>query len=290
MPSVISIVPVLAVAIGMPAGFFHIFRDTLLNMTMELWNQIAFYFVLSAVISFLLLQFVAAPYGRYNSSKWGPSLPAWVGWIFMEVPSPVIMGLFYIHTFHRLVLAQHIFALMWLTHYVHRAFIYPLLQAGANKPMTLVTILSSVMFNYPNPLLNATALLTLGHYSERDLLSPHFAIGVVVFAVGMFVNVQSDGILRALRRKSLAAGGAEGPRGYSIPYGGMFEYVTAANYFGELVEWCGFALATQSPAAVIFALWTAANLGPRARQHHAWYKANFKEYPKQRKAIIPFLL
>jgi 3-oxo-5-alpha-steroid 4-dehydrogenase 1 len=43
--------------------------------------------------------------------------------------------------------------------------------------------------------------------------------------------------------------------------------------------------------ALSFAVWTAVNLIPRALDHHKWYKSYFKEeYPKQRKAVIPFLL
>jgi hypothetical protein len=38
-----------------------------------------------------------------------------------------------------------------------------------------------------------------------------------------------------------------------------------------------------------FAVWTFANLAPRARSHHAWYYTNFPEYPKNRKALIPWI-
>lgn len=65
--------------------------------------------------------------------------------------------------------------------------------------------------------------------------------------------------------------------------------MSCANYFGELVEWTGYAIMTQSPAAVLFALWTAANLVPRARTHHRWYLQNLKGYPTNRRAILPFL-
>lgn len=37
-------------------------------------------------------------------------------------------------------------------------------------------------------------------------------------------------------------------------------------------------------------LWTLANLLPRALAHHRWYGEQFDDYPRERKAILPFLL
>ncbi|MGB2854987.1 MAG: 3-oxo-5-alpha-steroid 4-dehydrogenase, partial [Dehalococcoidia bacterium] len=91
----------------------------------------------------------------------------------------------------------------------------------------------------------------------------------------------SDGILRRLR--------TPGETGYKIPRGGLFERVSCANYFGEIIEWCGWAIATWSLPGLAFAVWTAANLVPRARAHHKWYPSQFPDYPQQRRALIPFV-
>lgn len=50
--------------------------------------------------------------------------------------------------------------------------------------------------------------------------------------------------------------------------GGFFEHITAANYFGELVEWGGYALASWSLQASSFAFFSFCFLFPRAQQHH----------------------
>jgi protein-S-isoprenylcysteine O-methyltransferase Ste14 len=92
----------------------------------------------------------------------------------------------------------------------------------------------------------------------------------------------SDRALRALR--------APGESGYAIPRGGAFEWVSCPNYLGELLEWFGWAIATWSIAGLAFALYTAANLGPRALAHHAWYRERFPGYPPRRRALIPFVL
>jgi protein-S-isoprenylcysteine O-methyltransferase Ste14 len=65
--------------------------------------------------------------------------------------------------------------------------------------------------------------------------------------------------------------------------------VTCPNYLGEILEWLGFALATWSLAGLAFALYTAANLAPRAFANHRWCREQFPDYPKNRKALFPFL-
>jgi hypothetical protein len=60
--------------------------------------------------------------------------------------------------------------------------------------------------------------------------------------------------------------------------------------FGEILEWTGFAIASQSLAAWSFVAFTCANLIPRGVAHHQWYLEHFQDkYPRNRKAIIPFL-
>ena len=38
-----------------------------------------------------------------------------------------------------------------------------------------------------------------------------------------------------------------------------------------------------------FLAWTLANLVPRAVEHHRWYRATFADYPRVRRALVPFL-
>ena len=56
----------------------------------------------------------------------------------------------------------------------------------------------------------------------------------------------------------------------SINYfsGGMFEYVSGANFFGEIVEWTGYAVGAWSFPALAFLIFTIGNLVPRALAHH----------------------
>lgn len=58
----------------------------------------------------------------------------------------------------------------------------------------------------------------------------------------------------------------------------------------EMVEWGGWALAAwPSLPAAAFAAFTFFNLAPRGWRHHLWYKQRFPRYPRERRAVIPFL-
>jgi protein-S-isoprenylcysteine O-methyltransferase Ste14 len=231
-----------------------------------------------AVATIIGLVFVTAPYGRHSRSGWGPTIPARLGWVVMEAVSPVVFVAVFITGEHRAQLVPLIFLAMWQLHYLQRAFIYPFLMRGGRRMPVLVALLA-VGFNLLNAYINARWISALGDYPESWLGDPRFLIGLAIFLFGYGMNLSADRTLRGLR--------ADGQSGYRIPQGGMYRWVSCPNYLGEIIEWCGWALATWSWPGLAFAAYTAANLGPRAVANHQWYRRTFPEYPKSRRALIP---
>jgi 3-oxo-5-alpha-steroid 4-dehydrogenase 1 len=170
---------------------------------------------------------------------------------------------------------------LFLLHYVNRSFIFPLLIRGG-KPTPFVIFLLAFIFCVFNGYLQCRYLATYAVYPSNWITDPRFVIGVLLFFAGMGINIHSDSILRNLRKP--------GETTYKIPRGGMFELISGANFFGEILEWGGFALASWSVVGLAFFVYTMSNIGPRAYHHHQWYKSKFEDYPKNRKAIIPFIL
>ena len=237
-------------------------------------------FVLAAG-TFAALFFISAPYGRHSRRGWGPKIPNWMGWLLMESVSAVFfLVLFIIGTAPRTA-ATVIFLLMWEAHYLHRSYIYPFMLRDGKKNMPLVIPLMAVVFNMGNAYLNGRYLFHFSgdRYTTSWLLDPRFLIGALIFIAGFSINRWADDNLRQLR--------APGETDYKIPYGGMYRYISCPNYFGEILEWTGWAIATWSLPGLAFAVWTFANLAPRARAHHRWYHEEFVDYPAERKALIP---
>ncbi len=231
---------------------------------------------------FVALFFVSAPYGRHIRKGWGPLIANQPGWVLMESPAALVFGaLFAVGTVPK-ALPGLLFFAMWELHYVHRAFIYPWTIRDGKKKMPVAVMLMGLSFNLGNAYVNGRYLFSLSDgYSQSWLADPRFLAGVTLFLAGYIANRWADLTLRGLRRP--------GETGYRIPYGGLYRWVSCPNYLGEIVEWCGWALATWSLLGLAFAAWTFANLAPRARSHHAWYHACFPEYPAERKALIPWI-
>lgn len=199
----------------------------------------------------------------------------------MESPAPLLfLGCFLASS--RRSAADVTFLALWLLHYAYRAWIYPFRLRGGQLRMPLSIVAMAFCFNLMNGYIQGRGLYALGpEHPTAWLLDPRFLIGVVLFLGGWFINQQSDVILRRLRRP--------GDTSYHIPFGGAYRWVSCPNYFGELVEWLGWAILTWSPAGLVFFFWSAANLVPRARTHHRWYREHFADYPRERRALIPFL-
>ena len=172
-----------------------------------------------------------------------------------------------------------------LVHYIQRSLIYPFLMRGKSRIPVSVVLMGAV-FNVVNAYLICGWLFVIapeGRYTPEWLLSPQFIIGVLIFIFGMVVNLHSDYIIRHLRKP--------GDTRHYIPRGGMFRYVSSANYYGEITEWFGFAILTWSLPGVIFCMWTFANLAPRANSLYEKYAREFGEEftSLKRKRLIPFI-
>lgn len=252
----------------------------------EVFNTVLSVMALSAVVVFLCLLKVEAGYGVAYTKKWGPAVNNKLGWILMEAPVFFAMLWLWLSSDRRGDTVLVVMALLFLFHYFQRSFVFPFLIKGKSV-MPLSVILMGVTFNTLNAYMIGGWLFYVSpvdYYGGVSwLMSPMFIVGCVIFFVGMAINWHSDYIIRHLRKP--------GDTGHYIPRGGMFRYVTSANYFGEFLEWCGFALLTFIAAGAVFALWTFANLAPRARKLHQRYEREFgDEYKKlNRKYILPYI-
>ncbi len=240
---------------------------------------------LIAVVVFFALYRIDAGYGKFYSHSWGPAVDNRLGWVLMESPVFVAMLLLWLFSERRDDPVRLAFLLIFELHYFQRSFIFPLLIKGKGK-MPLSIIGMGVLFNTLNALMQGGWIFYIspsGMYPPSWYGDPRFIAGTLLFAVGMFVNIQSDSIIRHLRKP--------GDNRHYLPKGGMFRYVTSANYLGELMEWVGFAILTWSWAGAVFALWTFANLCPRAARIYERYKTEFGDKLDTRKVkrLIPFI-
>ena len=239
------------------------------------------FFGIVGVGVFILLFFVSAPYGQHIRKGWGPNLNNKLGWFIMEIPTVLIYLIIYFLGERKTDLMSIVFLFIWMLHYGQRTFIFPFL-IRAKQPMPVTIISFGMMFNGINTYLQARWIYTLSEpYSDDWIISPFFIAGLSIFLLGFIINLHSDRIIRNLRKP--------GETDYRIPYGGMFRWVSSPTYLGEITEWAGWAVLTLAFPGLIFVFWTFANLAPRALSHHKWYLETFPEYPKDRKALIPFI-
>lgn len=258
-------------------------------MTLDFSNIIACAVTLFAAVGFYGGLSRPMRYGRHDDNVqrrgfYQRRIDLRLAWVLMEAPSFVAYLLVYLFFRSSDSAAVHILSGVWLLHYFHRSFVYPLrMQTRPGVRQQLLFVFLGGMCNTLVGLSVAYSVCaTLPHLTDAWLGDPRFAVGMALFGAGFALNKLADGHLIAARRAR--------PGAYVIPHGVAFRYVSCPNYLGEIVQWCGFALAAWSFPALAFALLTAANLGVRALSHHRWYVKTFPDYPAGRTALIPGLL
>lgn len=234
-----------------------------------------------SVAVFFILFHISAPYGKFLRRGWGPSVKSKWAWMIMEAPSPLLMICFFLSAPHK-GYPQIIFVCIWLSHYIHRTIIYPFTQSGSNKLYPVILVSMAFIFNIFNGFINGYGVFHLISYDLSWLGSWQFISGILIFTVGFIINKTADSKLRHLRNGNRNE--------YVLPEGWLFNYISCPHYFGEIIEWGGWAIMTWSLPGLTFFIFTIANLFPRGLASHKWYKLKFPDYPSGRKAIIPFVI
>ncbi|KAL7055902.1 hypothetical protein AAHC03_023070 [Spirometra sp. Aus1] len=137
--------------------------------------------------------------------------------------------------------------------------------------------------------------LFIAYFTNHHLYTfPSFGMPQVYFGLGTFLfgelgNFSCHIALRNLRPPGSTVRRIPQPVAWS-PFTYLFHLVACPNYTYEVISWVGFTIMTQTLAAGLFTLFAFGQMTIWALNKLKAYRKEFPDFPKNRKAIIPFLL
>lgn len=167
-------------------------------MNYETYQIMLYVLSFLAVIVFIALYFVKAGYGMFRTRSWGWSVPNKVGWVLMEAPSFVAMGLWAWKAGVEAYTPQVIFVGLFMLHYFQRSFVFPLLMKGKSR-MPLAIMAMGILFNVINATLLAASFFSCalpGMYEPATFwINPLPWVGAAIFFIGMAINLHADHVI-----------------------------------------------------------------------------------------------
>lgn len=212
---------------------------------------------------------------NYNKPRTGKGLPARLG-MFILYATPLLA--LFLSAKDYLTSANPIQWIVFSAVFIHFAkrTLESLFLHKYSRPTSLVSTLV-IGFFY------SQAAFTVGWLNRDPIpaVDPLFSLGIILFLVGISGNFYHHKLLADLRK---------GSTGYFIPKGGLFRYVICPHYLFEIIGWVGIALLSRHSAVWMNMLAMVSFLTGQGLRALSWYKATFEDFPKNRKAILPFIL
>ncbi|KAF8395500.1 hypothetical protein HHK36_019446 [Tetracentron sinense] len=144
--------------------------------------------------------------------------------------------------------------------------------------------LDTVILISPGYLISTATIIYTQHLT-RGVQEPPLDLkylGVVLFLVGISGNFYHHYILSKLREKG-------GEKGYKIPQGGLFDMVICPHYLFEILGFVGISFISQTVYAFSVTIGSIFYLLGRSYATRKWYLSKFENFPKEVKALIPYV-
>lgn len=243
---------------------------------------VAFGFIL-AIVQFVGQLFQPIPYGRHARGNGRLPIPGRIArMVITLIPHVVFFVATYFLAGQRFREAPNIvFFCLYVVHFLERGIVTPLLSRYSHSKIRLWILLSFFLTGLLYSYINAE-FIGSAEYCDNYLYDPRFIIGLVLFIVGFILNRAADYQLVWLRKSRTDTE-------YYVPKGPLYCLISCPNYFGEGLQWFGWAVMTWSLAGLVFWLASESIFIPRSRHNHKWLRNQFLDYPTIRKGLIPFL-
>lgn len=180
------------------------------------------------------------------------------------------------------------FALVcWTLHYAKRLLETQFVHRFSNATMPRQNVFKNCSYYW------AFAAF-VSYFINHPLYTPAYfgsvqVVGCLIgFLICEFGNLSVHLLLRNLRPPGTKV--RKIPRPNSNPLTLMFNFVSCPNYTYEVGSWLFFSVMTQALPALIFTFAGFLQMAIWAKGKHKNYIREFPEYPKHRRAIVPFVL
>nr|CAG4650294.1 EOG090X097L [Sida crystallina] len=179
----------------------------------------------------------------------------------------------------------HIAAVCWVAHYAKRILETLFIHRFSHATMPVRNLFRNCGYYW------LFAAYVAYHINHPLYTAPCLSQTYIALAAWTICELGNFGIHWALR--NLRPPGSKErkvPRATRDPTTRLFNLVSCPNYTYEVGGWVAFTIMTQCIPAGLFALAGFYQMAIWAVGKHRAYKKDFNDYPRGRKAIIPFLL
>merc|ERR1711879_134458 len=196
----------------------------------------------------------------------------------IEYGGPIVIWFLLALIFGARSSTQQLAEFMWIAHFVKREYETFFVHRFSLATMPIFNLWKNCAHYWGAAFYVGIWVNRSGFSTNLNLLS---VIGFIIWAIAEYGNYVSHVTLMNLRPPGSTVKG--------VPKGGLFEYVSCANYTYEVLGWIGFSLVVRTLPAWIFTILGAGQMFMWAQKKHAALK-KMEGYPKGRKIMIPFVI